>query len=244
MMFRIVFLTLWLPLVLASVAFPEKRINDVLVQTTLEELVAPAQTAVLVIDMQNEIVSTQGSYRRSDRKIPADPQQHSIAPAYQKQVARIQELLALARARQMLVIYCEYIHRDRNGKMLVNGPEVWTHRRSDWVSCAVEGSWAAETIPELAPHPGDLVIRKARSNAFYQTYLEDVLRAHSIRNVLLTGTAGGGCVFATAMGAMERGYYAVFVKDCCDQHHYLESDLIRGRFPIYSLDEVQATWQH
>jgi nicotinamidase-related amidase len=147
-----------------------------------------------------------------------------------------------ARARGIPVLYAEYVHRDENGKMIVNGPECWTHRNSDWVSCARMGTWEARTVRELAPQPGELVIRKARADAFYNTYLDDALKERSIHTLLLTGTAGGGCVFATAMGALERGYYGVFVKDCVDQRDYLESDLIRGRFPIHSSKDVLDAW--
>jgi nicotinamidase-related amidase len=223
-------------------ALGEKNVNGVPVLTTIHEYVNPKHVAVMVVDMQNEIVSTEGGYWRKDRRVPANPDAHRIEPSYQELVENIRRFLAEARRQGIPIIYTEYIHRDANGKMLVNGPECWTHRNADWVSCAVAGTWEAKTIRELAPRPGDLVIRKARANSFYNTYLDDILKEKSIRTLLLTGTAGGGCVFATAMGALERGYYAVFVRDAVTQREYLESDLIRGRFPIYTAQEVRAAW--
>lgn len=223
-------------------AAPVRTVNGVPVLTTLPELVDPQHTAVLVVDMQNEIVSTEGGYFRKDRKAPADPKRHRVAPAYAELVPSVSRFLQQARAKGIPVLYAEYVHRDENGKLIVNGPECWTHRNSDWVSCVRAGTWEAQTVRELAPRPGELVIRKARANAFYNTYLDDALKERSIRTLLLTGTAGGGCVFATAMGALERGYYGVFVKDCVDQRDYLGSDLIRGRFPIHSSKEVLAAW--
>ncbi len=107
----------------------------------------------------------------------------------------------------------------------------------------MEGTWGSRTIKELAPRPGDLVVRKGRSNTFYKTYLDDALKGKSIRSVLLAGTAGGGCVFATAMGAMERGYFATYVKDLVDQPQYVDSDLIKGRFPVYQSQEVYGAWK-
>jgi nicotinamidase-related amidase len=220
----------------------EQNVNGVPVLTTLDEYVNPRHTAVLVVDMQNEIVSSEGGYWRKDRQVPANPKQHRVVPAYADLVQNISRFVGKARAKGIPILYAEYIHRDANGKMIVNGPECWTHRKAAWVSCATAGTWEAQTVRELAPQPGEVVIRKARANAFYNTYLDDVLKEKSIHTLLLTGTAGGGCVFATAMGALERGYYGVFVKDCVDQQTYLESDLIRGRFPIYPSKEVVAAW--
>lgn len=230
-------------LVTARPAHCEKDINGVKVLTTLGEYVDPRHTAVIVVDMQNEIASTEGGYWRKDRNAAANPKAHRVTASYRDLAQNIRKFLEQARAQKIPVIYAEYIHRDENGKMVVNGTECWTHRNSAWVSCAVAGTWEAKTIDELAPQKGDPVIRKSRANAFYNTYLDDILKEKGIQTLLLTGTAGGGCVFATAMGAMDRGYYAVFVKDCVDQRQYLDSDLIRGRFPIYSSKEVQTVWR-
>src|SRR5262245_22157293 len=226
----------------ASSVFGETKVNGVQVLTELSEYADPAHTAVVVVDMQNEIVSTEGGYARKDRQAPANPEAHQVTPAYRDLVENISRLLEQARARHIPIIYAEYIHRDESGKMVVNGIKCWTHRNSKWVSCAVGGTWEARTVKELAPLDGDAVIRKGRANAFYNTYLDDILKEKGIRSILLTGTAGGGCVFSTAMGATDRGYYAVFVSDCVDQTNYLDSDLIKGRFPIHTSQEIQAVW--
>lgn len=46
-----------------------KTINGVDVLTTIDELVNPRQSAVIVIDMQNSTVSRQGSYARLGRDV-------------------------------------------------------------------------------------------------------------------------------------------------------------------------------
>lgn len=235
-------LVLSMLLAFASWVHAERYVNGVWVPTTIEELVDPERTAIIVVDMQNEICSTQGGYWREDRSAEADPEKHEVLPQYRDQVENLSKFLERAREMGILVTYAEYIHRAKTGKMVVNGPEYWTHRNADWVSCAVEGTWGAETIKELAPKQGEIVVRKARSNTFYQTYLDDALKERGIRNVLMTGTAGAGCVFATAMGALERGYFAVYVKDCVDQPQYQESDLIKGRFPMHEAESIVAVW--
>jgi ureidoacrylate peracid hydrolase len=220
----------------------DRSVNGVHVLTTLEEMVDPATSAVIVVDMQNGIVSAQGQCQRKDKSTNPDPAKHEVVEHYREQVKNIQAFLKRARDLKIPVIYAEYVHQADNGRMLVNGPEYWTWRKADWVASAVAGTWEADTIPELEPQPGDPVIRKGRANTFYKTYLDDLLKEKNIKSVLLTGTAGGGCVFATAMGALERGYYAVFVKDCIDQPTYVDNDLIKGRFPVYQAEEVYTAW--
>jgi len=235
-------LILLLVIPISGPASADRSVNGVQVLTTIEELVDPATSAVIVVDMQNGIVSTQGQCQRKDKSAEPDPEKHEVVQHYRDQVGNIQTFLKRARGLKIPVIYAEYVHQADNGRMLVNGPEYWTWRKADWVASAVAGTWEADTIPELAPQPGDPVIRKGRANTFYNTYLDDLLKERNIRSVLLTGTAGGGCVFATAMGAMERGYYAVFIKDCVDQPNYIDNSLIAGRFPVHPMQEVFAAW--
>jgi nicotinamidase-related amidase len=225
-----------------SLGFAKKNVNGVEVLTEVSELADPAHSAIIVIDMQNEIVSTQGGYNRPDRSLPAEPSKHAVIPRFQAQVEAMRRLLAAARQVNVPVIYAQYIHRDQSGRMIVNGPECWTHYRESWVSCAVDGTWEAQTIQDLAPQPGEITIKKGRGDAFYNTYLDDLLHEKGITNLILTGTAGGGCVFATAMGAMERGYYPVWVSDCIDQPQFVDY-VIKGRFPIYRSDEILKTWK-
>jgi len=233
---------LFLLFVFLPPVYPEKIVNGVKVLTTIEELVNPVHSAVIVIDMQNEIVSTEGGYAKKDKSARADPEKHRIIPRYAEQVKKLKVFLDAARETGLVVAYAEYIHEDRNGRMVVNGPEVWTHRNSSWVSKAVEGTWESKTVDELAPRKGETVIHKSRADAFHNTYLDDLLKDKSIKTVLLTGTATSGCVFATAMGAIPRGYYPIIVRDCVDQDEQ-SLKYMEGRFPIYRSDEIMTVWK-
>jgi len=226
---------------MASPAFGVKSVNGVATLNKITELTDPAHSAVIVIDMQDEIVSTQGGYNRPDRSRPPDPARSTLLPRFQQQVERIQRLLRAARQHHVMVVYTEYIHRDASGHMLVNGPETWGHLRESWVSSVTGGTWEAAIIRDLAPQPGEVTIEKSRGDSFYNTYLDDLLREKGITNVLLTGTAGGGCVLATAFGAMERGYYPIFVIDSLDQQPFVRF-VVKGRWPIYNLDQILDVW--
>src|SRR5947209_7116348 len=133
------------------------RINEVDVLDKAEELIDPKHTAVLIIDMQNETASDQGGYAKHGYDISRIK---SIVPTVQK-------VLAASRKLNLLVAYTEFIHRDRRGVTLIDGPNAFLHSREEWVSDVVDGSWEAKTLDELAPQPADLVIQKSRASAIY-----------------------------------------------------------------------------
>jgi nicotinamidase-related amidase len=232
-------------LCLLAVVTPAKRIiNGVEMLTEPNELVNPDTTAVLVIDMQNENCSTEGGCGRADRSIPADPVRHKVRPEYAEQVENTEKFLAAARKAGVLISYAEHIHANRYGAPLVTGPDLWVHRNSPWVSSAVEGTWEAQTIRELAPRPGDLVVHKINGNGFHGTGLGELYKERGVKSVLLAGTATQGCVFRTANGALTRGYYPVFVRDCVDHQDEKFVKWVSGPFPMYGSDEIIDIWEN
>ena len=114
-----------------------------------EIYVDPARTALVVMDMQNDLVKQGGSL---------------LVPDAEGTVAAITRLLELARASGMRVVYTQDTHR--------SGDPEW----EIWPEHCREGSWGWEIITELAPGPDDSVLRKPRYDAFYGTQLDHLLR--------------------------------------------------------------------
>src|SRR6266403_3305574 len=128
------------------------RINEVEVFDIAKELINPRHTAVLVIDMQNETASDKGGYAKHGYDISR----------IRSTVPIIRRVLEASRRLNLLVAYTEFIHRDRRGVTLMDGPNVFLHCKEEWVSDVADGSWEAKTLDELVPQPGDLVIQKSR----------------------------------------------------------------------------------
>ncbi len=78
---------------------------------------------------------------------------------------------------------------------------------------AIENTWGAEIIPELAPQPGEKIVRKTRFSGFYQTDLEKILRQLQVTEIHLTGVCTSICVMDTAAGAFYRGFKIVVYED-------------------------------
>ena len=112
-------------------------------------------------------------------------------PVYQAEavLARIAELIARARAARTPVVYAQ--DKDVGG---VGTPEWQIH-------------------PAVAPNGGELVVRKAWSDSFYETELHAELHARGIARLVICGMKTNFCVDATSRRAVALGYDVVLAAD-------------------------------
>ena len=80
-------------------------------------------------------------------------------------------------------------------------------------SSCLEGTPSAETVPDLAPRPGEIVVRKRGYDAFAGTPLDGILRARNVTSLVVTGTMTDICVLATVTAALHRQYRVTLVED-------------------------------
>lgn len=71
----------------------------------------------------------------------------------------------------------------------------------------------ADLVEDLDVHEGDLRVTKRRWNAFYDTALDEELRAQGVTQLVLAGIATSMGVESTARSAHEHGYNVVLVTD-------------------------------
>src|SRR5262245_4828231 len=67
--------------------------------------------------------------------------------------------------------------------------------------------------PQVAPQPGEVVLRKTRDDGFDGTELEDVLAHRGVTRIAVAGLLSEMCVSATVRGALARGLQVVLVHD-------------------------------
>jgi ureidoacrylate peracid hydrolase len=72
-----------------------------------------------------------------------------------------------------------------------------------------------ELWPELDAHPGEMRVDKTRFAAFIPgtCALHEILRAHQIDTLIVTGTLTNCCCESTARDAMQLNYKVIFVSD-------------------------------
>lgn len=162
-----------------------------------EVRVDPVTTALVVVDMQNDFVDPRGSL---------------CVPGAEATVPVIARLRDRARSAGMLVVFTQDWHAPDDPEFAL------------WGVHAVAGTWGAEVVPQLAPDPQDLVIRKLRYDAFYGTPLEHELRRRKVETLVVTGTVSNICVLHTAGSAALRWFRVVVPVDAIsaltefDQH--------------------------
>lgn len=153
--------------------------------------------AVLIIDMQNDFC---------DEDAPT-----TLWPSIGRTFEPIDQLCTKARKRKIPVIYTQ-------GLVAADGSSagLWRFKQRYHAEgrIQIEGSHGAEIVRELAPQPGDRVIRKWRPSAFFRTDLEVFLGARRIDTLLCCGTSVSGCVRATVTDAFMRDFRCMVIRDC------------------------------
>lgn len=69
-------------------------------------------------------------------------------------------------------------------------------------------------VPELAPAPGELVVRKTVPSAFFGTQLAPWLTQRAVQTLLVAGAVTSGCVRASVVDAMSYGFRPLVLSDC------------------------------
>lgn len=144
-----------------------------------------------------------------------------IFAGVQDALAATQRLLALARAKSVLVIHTnvEFLKGGLNGGVF--------YRKIPLLKIFEAGSSFGAFPPELTPLPTELVVTKQYASAFFGTSLASTLTAAGVDTLLIAGVSTSGCVRATATDACQHGFIPIVVRDAVGDRHQVvhESNL-------------------
>lgn len=144
-------------------------------------------TAVIVVDMQNDFVKEGGTL---------------VVPDAAATIPQIRRLLERARGAGARIVYTQDTHFE--------GDPEW----QIWPEHCRAGTWGWQIVDELAPQEGDLIVQKNRYDGFYGTWLEHFLgHVWGVRNLVIVGTVSSICVLHTAASAGLRWYNVVVPAD-------------------------------
>lgn len=208
-----------------------------LVCDNLDEVLQPARCALVVVDMQNDLLDRNGAYAANGENIELT---RAIIP-------NLLVLIEAARSTGVLVLYTQNTTLPAGR----SDSPAWAYFKSYSRPAlggeyTVAGTWGHELIPELDPRAGEPVVQKHRSDAFIGTDLDQLLRANRVETVVVAGVVTNGCVESTLRHAAFNDYYAALVGDGCastsQRKHELALELLAARHDVVSTDTVRRAW--
>lgn len=213
------------------------------VLTEPHELVDPARTAVVVVDMQHDFVSPDGAFGQLGVDVSA----------YADLRPRLAGLLAAARRAGALVVHLQ--NTALPGRLSDSPAQIRfnlrmhakARRGGPALRYTVPGTAGHAFVPDLAPVGDDLVVPKHRSSGFWGTQLDLLLRSNGVRSLVVAGCTTEGCVDSTARDAQFNDYYVVVARDgvASDdaRQHEAAMLLMEHRFDLMTCAEIEAAWE-
>jgi nicotinamidase-related amidase len=155
---------------------------------TIDKEQAPGRTALLIIDLINDMDFDSG---------------REMLPRTLEAARRVKALADEARIAGVPVVYVN----DNNG--------AWHSERSKLVEHAGrEEAPGRELVAMMAPEPDDYFVIKPMHSGFYATNLPVLLPKLGVDRIILTGVAADICVLFTAADAHMRAYQIWAPADC------------------------------
>jgi len=165
------------------------------------------QFALLLIDVQQDFWSEEQA-------------QHF--PDFPANVAR---LLALCRTEGIEVVHLRASFKADMSDWMPK------YKLGGWIPC-VEGTPGAEVLPFALDEPDETVILKQTFDGFQNPDLLRHLRQRGKRFVLTAGLLTSVCVLLTTASAVQHGFLAAVVDDCCADDHPEAHEHTLNRYPF------------
>ena len=128
----------------------------------------------------------------------------NIGPAIERTVG----LLADARKRGWPVAHTRVVYAD-------DGSDAGSFAaKAPGLRKLTETSPLSQIVPELAPVPGELIVRKRQASGFFATELAGWLAWRRVDTLFIAGCTTSGCVRATVVDAVSHNFRTIVLVDC------------------------------
>ena len=163
----------------------------------------PKRTALVIQDMQNDVVSEGGAFAESGS--PAHAKEQNV-------IANLVDLAAACRAKGVPVIHVWYVVEPGAPGVALNAPLFNGLKEAN---AMVRGTWGAAPVDGLEPQPGDHVVEKTRMSGWQGTNLQNLLTGLGRDTVIVSGAWTNMSVEHSARTGADMGYSMVVPEDGC-----------------------------
>ena len=163
--------------------------------------VDPARAAMIIQDLQNDVIGEGGAF--ADSGAPEHARSQNV-------VENVKGLAVACRAAGVPVIHVWYIVEQGAPGLKQNAPLFQGVKDAN---ALVRGTWGAAPADGLEPQDGDHVVEKMRMNGFYNTRLDIPLRGLGVETLVISGAWTNMSIEHTARHAADAGYRAVVASD-------------------------------
>jgi gluconolactonase len=163
----------------------------------------PGRCALIVQDMQNDVIIEGGAFAESGS--PEHAKEQNV-------VANVAGLAAACRAKGIPVIHVHYIVEAGAPGLKLNAPLFEGVKET---GALVRGTWGAAAADGLEPQDGDFVVEKMRMSGWQGTRLENLLAGLGRDTVIITGAWTNMSIEHTARTGADKGFSMVVPEDGC-----------------------------
>lgn len=165
--------------------------------------IEPEESALLVIDMENDIL-------KEDGKAAAFGVWKTVEES--NTIQNTKKVIDKARDENIPIVYIRLAFRPDYVDLEFSPAPLWIMAKDE--EAFMEGTWGSEIVDELKPESEDYMVIKRRVSAFHDTDLETLLKGLGRKTLVVCGVATNFCVEGTVREAADREFYPVVLEDC------------------------------
>jgi gluconolactonase len=191
----------------------------------------PKRTALIVQDLQNDVIIENGAF--ADSGSPEHAKDQNV-------VENAKRLMEVCRAKGIPVIHVHYIVEEGAPGLKLNAPLFQGVKDAN---ALVRGTWGAAPADGLEPQKGDYVVEKMRMSGWEGTKLEPLLAGFGCDTIIVTGAWTNMSIEHTSRTGADKGYTVYVPEDCCstmnaDWHNAAINYALQNVSTVTTCDEV------
>jgi ureidoacrylate peracid hydrolase len=195
---------------------------------------------LVIVDMQNDFVHSDGSFSYMAREHPEAAIDLQFLMGTIPHVKRLAD--AFRSAGRPVVYVAHILKPDYSDAAFPYWRIGMTPGGGNRTHC-VEGTWGAQIIDELKPRDGEHLVAKKGFGGFANTPLDTILRNMGVNTCVVSGVTTCVCVSNTVRGGVEQNYRMVIaaegVAEVNRQAHAGELSTMQRLFAdVTPLDEI------